>query len=92
VPNIRKLLDLSTNHLPEPIMQDPDSFDGVIAHTFDHGAFLWVPNDVDAHNNDYENFPEEVAAVQRYARSHGCDYVLLDADAGRDPALPTWEW
>lgn len=34
--------------------------------------------------------PAEVLAVQRHARSLGCDFVLLDRDGPHDPDLPTW--
>jgi hypothetical protein len=33
-----------------------------------------------------------VLDIQRYARARGCDYVLLDADAGRVNDLPAWDW
>jgi hypothetical protein len=34
----------------------------------------------------------DIEALWRYARQLGCDYIRLDADAGVDPRLPTYEW
>ncbi len=102
--DIRLMLNLSTAHLPERIAardDDPErlnSYDGVIAYPTRHGWLLWVPDDPAEHAADYgdpadgDGVPAEVLAVQVYARSGDCDWVMLDADAERDPALPVWEW
>lgn len=95
------VLDLSTAHLPEAVINSLTGVDGVIAYEHgEYGYLLWVPEDPQGHANDYENetnpdaedFPSEILAVQIYARSFGCDYVLFDRDADIDDALPTWEW
>lgn len=36
--------------------------------------------------------PEEMLAIQRYARGVGCDYVLFDPDADCIDELPTRDW
>ncbi len=102
---IIKVLDLSTSHLPEKVMNEPlNSIDGVIAYEHgEYGYLLWVPDDPQEHADDYPNpadddassdegVPAEVLAVQLYARSLGCDYVLFDRDGDTDDALPTWKW
>lgn len=95
-PRIIHLLDLSTAHLPPPECADLPSYDGVIAYplstTDEHyGWLLWVPNDPDAEAATYQ-IPAAVLAIQRHARHHDCDYVLLDRDAHTTPDLPTWNW
>lgn len=90
MPNIRKLLDLSTAHLPQEILENLPSLPATVAHATEYGAFLWVPNDPD--EGFVEMPPPEVLRVQLYARSLDCDYVLFDVDAEIDPNLPTWEW
>jgi hypothetical protein len=94
MPVIRLLLDLSTAHLPEHLgTSDLDTAPGVIAHRTAHGWLLWVPDDPDESAAAMsDTAPEVVLAIQRYARTHGCDYVLFDPDASRVDDLPTWDW
>ncbi len=98
-----KVLDLSTAHLPARLIEPHsnahvNSYDGVTATRLSGGWLLVVPQDPDAHAADYgehadfDGPPPEVVAVQRYARSLGCEYVLFDQDAEREPGLPVWEW
>lgn len=105
---IIKVLDLSTAHLPESLMNGPigplNSIEGVIAYAHgEYGFLLWVPDDPQEHADDYPNpadddvcsdegVPAEVLAVQLYARGLGCDYVLFDRDADTNADLPTWDW
>ncbi len=106
-PTIRKFVDLSTAHLPQHVLAELTSFNGVIAHPTPHGAWLWVPDDPQSYTDDYaadfrageadgDDFGDgsapEILVVQLYARSLGCDYVLFDRDADIDDALPTWDW
>jgi hypothetical protein len=91
---IRRILDLSTQHLPPDLRQDRlTALPGVVAYQLTHGWLLWVPHDPDdsARLMD-EPVPEPVLEIQRYARRKRCDYVLFDADGHTDPALPTWDW
>ena len=92
---IRTVLNLSTAHLP-PHLGTPgglDSTPGVIAHATDTGFLLWVPEDPDeSAQATTDPVPDEVLAIQRYARRWGCDYVLFDADADQIGDLPTWDW
>lgn len=52
MPDISKYLRLSTEHIPERLINGPgglDAIDGVIAYQYPEGAWLWVPDDVDEH-------------------------------------------
>lgn len=92
---IFQALDLCTSHLPRQTLHALNSYGGVIARPFDYGAWMWVPDDVDAHLAEQEpddTPPDEVVAIYRYARARGCDWVLFDRDARPTPDLPTWEW
>lgn len=96
---IRRLLNLSTAHLPQHL-GTPGGLDrvaGIIAHTVAHttdvGILLWVPDDPDESAHAMADpVPAMVLAIQRYARTWNCDYVLLDADADRVDDLPVWDW
>jgi hypothetical protein len=90
--HIIHMLDLSTAHLPEQILNNLNGYDGVIATEREYGALLHVPSDPAETEQDYGTIPTEVLAVQLYARRHGCDYVLFDADAEIDDNLPSWDW
>ena len=98
-PHVGKFLDLSTDHLPKAYRGGLlNSADGVTSYGFAEevggGELLWVPADPDKHAEDYEEddgVPQEILVIQRYAREHGCDYVLFSDDAARDRNLPHWE-
>jgi len=94
MPVIRPLLDLSTAHLPEHLGTGGlATTPGVIAHPTDCGWLMWVPDDPDESATAMsDTVPAVVLAIQRYARIHGCDYVLFDADAARIDDLPAWDW
>lgn len=89
-PNIHQYLDASTSHLPAHLLVTLGSVDGVIAREFEHGWWLWVPDDVPAHLADYEHLPDPIATIWRFARAHECDWILLDADAPEVDGLPTY--
>jgi len=98
-PAVRKVLELSTAHLPEQMYAELNGYDGVVADPLPYGTLLWVPDDPDEHAAGYGDEPEvfdgvppEVLAVQRYARAQGCDHVRFDCDAATIPDLPTWDW
>lgn len=42
---VRRLLDLSTAHLPPEMRAALALGPGVIAYPLDHGALMWVPDD-----------------------------------------------
>jgi len=92
--SVRLLLNLSNAHLPEQLGKSGlDTAPGVLAHPTDSGWLMWVPNNPDqSAAATVDRVPETVLAIQRYARSLGCDYLLFDADADRVDNLPTWDW
>ncbi len=102
MPNIFRVMDLSTAHLPEDLCKDLNGFDGVIAHQYHEGWLLWVPADLDERVADYGlaapgdyrdgGIPQEVVTLWQYGKQHDCTYILLDRDADSTPDLPTWEW
>jgi hypothetical protein len=100
-PRVRKFLDLSTAHLPKHLINGPCP-ENVIRYPTDYGCFVWVPGDPKESSEAMEEpVPPEILAVQVYARSLGCDYILFDADGDVDDTLPTfgehhegnvWQW
>jgi hypothetical protein len=91
---IRKMLDISTAHLParffapETCVEAWENVGGV--HPTEYGVIVWVPDDVE--NGEMPDTPEEVTAIRRYARALDCDYIMLDCDAEQLADLPSWEW
>ncbi|GAA0911561.1 hypothetical protein [Virgisporangium aurantiacum] len=69
---IRRMLNLSTAHLPQHL-STPGGLDrvaGVVAHTTDVGFLLWVPDDPDESAHAMADpVPDVVLAIQRYART-----------------------
>jgi hypothetical protein len=91
---IRRLLNLSTAHLPEHLGTQGglDTIPGIVAHATDRGFLLWIPDDPDEFAEATDPVPDVVLTIQRYARSLDCDYVLFDADAQQVDGLPRWDW
>src|SRR4051812_14246701 len=65
--HVRKFLDLSTNHLPEVIMNGLNGYDGVVAHPNENGALMWVPDDPEEVEYVEKGVPFEVLTIWRFA-------------------------
>lgn len=92
MPTIIKMLDLSTAHLPPHVLAS-DGEEITCCHPKHAGLFMWVPSDPfdpDESGRSGDADPA-VLAVRAYARSLGCDWILFDADADIDPALPIFD-
>jgi hypothetical protein len=91
-PNVFRMLDASTWHLPRKLRQELRGIDGVIASEREYGWLLWVPEDIDEHLAGYGHgeIPESVIALWRYAQATDCQYILLDGDADVLSDLPTY--
>lgn len=90
---IRKVLDISISHLPMEQGATLNELDGVVAHEYQYGWLMWVPNDPDESNLAMEEqAPENILMLQRYARDLDCDYIMFDRDAEPEDQLPSYEW
>jgi hypothetical protein len=88
---VRRMLDLSTAHLPEVYGKALDREESIIAYETDHGWLMWVPCDPED-SSAADEVPAEILTVQLYARALDCDWVLFDCDGTVDDGLPRWEW
>ncbi len=82
---VRRFLDVSTAHLPEPLVHNLDRHPGIRAYENEYGWFMY------AHEGPGEHVPAEVVTLMRFARAHGCDYILLDRDSEIIDGLPSWD-
>ena len=84
----RRFLDASSGHLsPETwawldeqtcdeVVRDPANRSAeILGGRTRHGWFLY------ASEAPIASIPADLAAMMRYSRKHGCEYVLLDCDA-----------
>ena len=95
MPNIRKVLDISTGHL------DPASKAWLDAASADTsvmaGYYGWLTpvcgetvEELDAMAETKE-WPPVLHTILRHARGHDADFVLFDADAPYDDDLPSFD-
>jgi len=92
-PLVMAVLDLSTHHLPEQICAELNGYDGGTAYDTRYGWLLSVPGNLTEHRGDHvDSVPDEVWRLWEYAHQYGATYILLDAEADRVDALPSWDW
>lgn len=96
--NIRRVLDLTTEHLPR-VMRDElptytreggaPSWGGASGiYPTEYGALVWVPdNPEESSAAGDEPVPAVLLKIHKHARQHGCDYILFDADGPADDDL-----
>lgn len=88
-PDIRKMLMLSTGHVTwetSKLLDDPQN---PWVMTSQWGTYGWF---VYAHDDNLDEMPGELAHIMRYARVHGCEYILFDCDADVIDDLPVFQW
>ena len=86
---IRKILCLSTGHLPYPDTADEIGFTRVcVLNHGDHGFALFVtePDDDDLELLDW------LRPIMRAAWDDGCMMILFDCDEDIDPRFETFDW
>lgn len=89
---LRTFLDLSTSHLPQPVLIALMQDDKVTLYEHhDYGFFIHVYGD-EEDDPFPEWYPPELITVVRYARTLNADYICFDRDGMVDPHLPVWEW
>ncbi|GIF01997.1 hypothetical protein [Paractinoplanes rishiriensis] len=84
------LLELSDRHLPPGLAETLAAITGLTVSWTAVGVLLHVPARQQLPYT-LRNCPATMAAILRYARSLGCDYVLIGPDADIDQALPAWD-
>ena len=88
---IRQMLDLSTAHL------DPDSTEWLSTSAGEGRSVMkgahgwWTPVYDQAGIGSLLRHPPVLEAIFAFARAHGADCILFDADAGAVSDLPTFE-
>jgi hypothetical protein len=90
---IRKMLDISTAHLPLDL-RDTDGvwWGSAIKHETHYGFIVWVPDDPEESAKAMNDPPHRtLVRLQAFARKHGCDYIQFDADAEILSNLPTFD-
>lgn len=89
---IERVLCVATNQVPEEtihaLLHDDGSSELPAAMRWEHGFQVWV-------DEDYQEPHTELAALLRYAKAKGCQWVRLDCDGDLLPesaGLPSFEW
>lgn len=93
-PRIRRVLELSTTHLPAEMMGDDRRAWGGTAgvYPYEYGFLLWVPDSPEeSAKAAVDEVPEPVLRIQAYARANDADFVLFDSDAEPDENLPVFD-
>jgi hypothetical protein len=96
---IRKVLMLVTNHLPEKVINAMAEVgaceswsDLYITYEDDYGVAFKVPCEGDWDPAVWNFWPVELQNIIEIARENGCDYIHFDADANPIEGLPVFEW
>ncbi|GAA0475618.1 hypothetical protein Aca07nite_84560 [Actinoplanes capillaceus] len=81
---------MSDLHLPPGLADTLPDITGLTVSWTAVGVLLHVPARHQL-SHTMRRCPASMAAILRYARSLGCDYVLIGPDADIDQALPAWD-
>lgn len=95
---VMQYLDCSTGHISRSSMDLLDKGDfveggglsGAAVAPYRYGAFVTVPPD--ANGEEFAGWPDDVVAVARFARAHGCAVVRFDSDGYTHGELQTYDW
>lgn len=92
---IHQFLTLSTAHLDGPWF-GPGAELPTASVALDYGMLLWVPDDIDdfliAADEPGPDHDPTIVALRRFARHHGCDWIMLDQDGPVVQGLQTFDW
>jgi hypothetical protein len=80
------LLHLSTAHISKETTAILDQGKLYVAK-HEYGWFVWVDEDASS-----RTFPADLLACIQFAQGMGCRWIILDCDASKVDALPTYEW
>ena len=89
---VRKVLDISTAHLPEETAQrmEDGEFPKQYSMHNEYGGLVSVPEEDEI---TVANIPcEALCTILRRAVVHGCDWVLFDRDGLPIEDLPVFDW
>lgn len=84
-PEINRILELSTAHLPYEVFKEVKR-SGSDTYRASHYGGVIVYAVANAHGQP------ELSRVLDFARQKGCKWVNFDEDAPVVDELPTWEW
>lgn len=82
---LRLFRDCSTAHL-SPVARACVEAGGELASPTPYGWFAYASDDPD------ERVPSDLAAIMKFARSLGAEYVSFDCDASEIDCLPVFDW
>jgi hypothetical protein len=94
-PHVRTMLDISTAHVSkstkewleaEAISAACEHASSILIGGTQYGWFFYAQEEAD------QSLPPDLVAIMVHARSLGCEYVLLDADAPVCEPLQVFEW
>lgn len=95
---IYNYLDLSTAHIKKQTDRflDRESqwpLTDIIAYKKWGGYFVFVPEHDDLGNSlESDQIPMDLKRCIKFARKHGCNWILFDSDAEIVNELPTYRW
>lgn len=94
-PYISMNLDVSTGHITKKDASLLDSSKAVVAHKYEEGYFVFVPEDpIESEEQVLTDagFSKDFVNLMKLARRHGCKYLQLDRDGREYKDLPMHSW
>ncbi|WP_437387427.1 hypothetical protein [Brucella intermedia] len=92
-PQMDKVLTISTGHVTEATAErlSKDNIPGTIV--FEKGVYGWLLwTGIEPDEETLAGIPVELWQVIQFAKSLGCEWLMLDRDADQITALEVWDW
>jgi hypothetical protein len=90
-PNVFRMLDASTAHLPQELREELNEQPGVVADERGYGWLLWVPTNIDEHIAEYEyGEPMTPPDDPNYAEVHYAEAQERDLNAVPAAVVALW--
>lgn len=93
-PTVFRVLDCSTGHITakDNKLLREDRSPIIVAHDYEFGYFVYVPEDIDEEGILAEGFSPSFVKLMKEAKTGRFDYIMLDRDGIQYDELEIFDW